>query len=76
MPLFIGLSTHNDTKHKTTAKRDVVGGVVAMDGTGNMYAVGPKIYLTRDGANKIYAYERTSGEKVMSCTRLGANDYI
>jgi hypothetical protein len=46
----------------TTADKDVVSGVAAIDGYGNIGAPGCGLYLTRDVLNSFYLWERTSLE--------------
>lgn len=75
MPLSSGMSIHDDTKHKGSAKRDVVNGVAALDAGGALLAPGPALSLTRNTSNNILIRERTSGEHPIYFTRIGPDDF-
>lgn len=76
MPLSGGTAgAHDDSMHQGSAKRDVNDGVAGLTSSGHLLAKGSSIYMARDGTNKLFIIERTSGETVASYMRFGVNDY-
>lgn len=56
MPLSSGLSIHDDSKHKGSAKRDVVGGVAPLDALGNVEDEAGNDCETVDNKNAVNGY--------------------
>jgi hypothetical protein len=75
MPLSSGMSIHDDTKHKGSAKRDADSGVAALDATGQLLGLSNSIRLARNPTDHVNLYERTSGENILDFLRVGVNDY-
>lgn len=75
MPISSGLSVHDDTQHKGSAKRDVANGIAGLSAGGSILALGARIIVTRDEYENIYFQDRTAGEDAMFFNRVGANNF-
>ena len=59
----------------SSLKRDTAGGVAALDASGNCYAAGQGLWLTRDGSGILLLVERTSSEAFLQINRISASNY-
>jgi len=75
MPVTSGLSTHDDTKHTGSAKRDTVGGVAGLDESGAVLGKGELLSLVRNSSQQIHFGDRTSAELYLQVQRLSADTY-
>lgn len=61
---------------QTESMKDVVNGIAALDGSGDLLVPGSELHLTRTGTDWVFVKERTSGEVVFQFRRMGADDYV
>ena len=59
----------------SSLKRDTGSGVAALDSSGNCLALGPGLWLTRNGSNVILLVERTSSEEALVMTRVATHSF-
>jgi microcystin-dependent protein len=74
-PALILPGAVGQTELDAASKKDVVGGVAALDASGFLLAKGAGILFPRTGSNDVHIYERTSGEEAYAFHRVGADDY-
>lgn len=74
-PALILPGAVGQTELDASSKKDVVGGVAALDASGFLLAKGAGILFPRTGSNDVHIYERTSEEEAYAFHRAGADDY-
>ena len=74
-PALILPGTVGQTELDAASKKDVVGGVAALDASGFVLAKGAGIAFPRSGSDDVHIYERTAGEEAYAFHRVGADDY-
>ena len=62
-------------RFQTESMKDVVDGIAALNGSGDLLVPGGRLGLTRDGSNNIEFRERTADEIAFYFNRVGVNDY-
>lgn len=75
MPLSSGLSIHDDTKHKGSAKRDAVSGVAGIDSRGFLIAPADAFLLKRDATDNVGFRDRDTDEVINYWHRVAVDDW-
>jgi len=75
MPLFTGLATHDDTKHVGSAKRDVAGGVAALDNNGNLSIPGYFCIIPPDISGRSSFVSRYDFREGFNIRKIASYDY-
>ena len=74
-PALILPGAVGQTELDAASKKDVVGGVAALDASGFVLAKGAGVAFPRNGSDDVHIYERTAGEEAYAFHRVGADDY-